>query len=96
MKVNCNPDYIHPNSNHPILLLSINIEFRISVNSSCKEVFNKHSEFYNSALGNSGCEGITIDYRILLIMTVINTSRNIICFNTAFNLMVKLNFNINI
>lgn len=43
MKVNSNPVYVHLNSNHHILLLSAypppSMEFRISINTSSKDVF---------------------------------------------------------
>lgn len=47
---NCNPSYVHPNSNHPTLVINhilSSTEFRISVDSSNEKVFNRHRELYN-------------------------------------------------
>lgn len=41
-----------PHPNHPPSVIK-HIEFRINANSSSKEVFNKHCEFYNAALRNN-------------------------------------------
>lgn len=94
VKVNSNPLYVHPNSNHPpsvIKHIPTSIEFRISANSYNKEVFNKHSDFYNSALKNSGYKNTTIQYKnpVNCNHNKKRRSRKVIWFTPPFNVMVK-------
>lgn len=88
MKVNSNPVYVHPSFPPSVIKhISSSIEFRISTNTSNKEVFNKHNEFYNSTLRNSD---YTIEYRNPIIYDHNKKrSRKIIWFTPPFNLVVK-------
>lgn len=66
MKNNANPIYIHSNSNyHPSVNKHIPsfIEHRVCNNASDKDVFDKYSSVYNTALKNSGYKCAEIKYR---------------------------------
>ena len=97
MKDNSTPTYINTKSNHPpsiIKQIPKSIASRLSRNSSNIELFNNHSEIYDSALRKSGFKRIKMEFNPQTREPRRNKKtrkRNITWFNPPFNLQVSTN-----